>query len=39
MAASVEAMPIPNAASAIAMGMLVVGFPGALVAVDEDGRC
>jgi hypothetical protein len=39
MAASVEAMPIPNATNTITMRILVVRFPGALVAVDEDGRC
>jgi hypothetical protein len=39
MAASVEAMPIPNAANAITMRILVVGFPGALVVVDEVVRC
>jgi hypothetical protein len=38
MTASVEAMPIPNAANAITMRILVVRFPGALVIVDEVGR-
>jgi hypothetical protein len=39
MAASVEAMPIPNAINAITIRILLGRFPGELVAVGEDGRC